>query len=238
MAGLLASLRLLGHSLVDLVYPPICLGCDSEIDSGLVCRECRQRLLTNRLGVCPACGRPNAGSASCGRCRAPFCLARVRALGRYVPPYLPLVLSLKYDSKVRIAQVLGEALTALVESDPGLYRADLVCPVPLHPVRRRERGYNQAELLAREVAAGTGLRYVEALARIRNTRSQTGLPDGPDRQRNVRGAFALIPDVELEGTRVVLLDDVTTSGATLDAAARQLLKGGAAEVSALVVAAA
>ena len=82
MAGLLASLRLLGHSLVDLVYPPICLGCDSEIDSGLVCRECRQRLLTNRLGVCPACGRPNAGSASCGRCRAPFCLARVRVAHR------------------------------------------------------------------------------------------------------------------------------------------------------------
>jgi predicted amidophosphoribosyltransferase len=134
--------------------------------------------------------------------------------------------------------VLGGALARLVESDPDLSRADLLCPVPLHPVRLRERGYNQSELLAREVAAAVGVPMVDCLVRRRNTRTQTGLDDDRARQRNMRGAFAVPPGFRLEEKVVVLLDDVTTSGATLDAAARQLLKAGASSVLGLVVAAA
>lgn len=168
----------------------------------------------------------------------PLSLARVRALGRYAPPFLGLVQALKYRNNTALVRLLGRALCGLAESDPELGRADIICPVPLHRTRLRERGYNQAELLAREVGAGTGIRYEDLLVRLRNTPTQTRLANDAARQANVRGVFALRPDVRLERARVLLVDDVTTSGATLDAAGRRLLAGGAGMVVGLVIAAA
>ncbi|MBN2537093.1 ComF family protein [candidate division WOR-3 bacterium] len=233
------SLRPSLRSLLDAIFPPRCYGCDVEIERGLVCAVCHAQLMSGRLGVCSGCGRPLVGgSAECGRCAVPFAPLAVRALGRYAPPYSGLVHALKYDGKEQLAQLLGAALARLVESDPDLSSADCVCPVPLHPARRRERGYNQSALLAEEVASATGIRLVDGLARRRNTRTQTALADDRARQHNMRGAFAPRAGFRGDGMRFVLLDDVTTSGATLDAAARQLLKAGAGSVFGLVVAAA
>lgn len=233
------SLRPFLRSLVHFVFPPRCVGCDSEIEEGLVCSGCYAQLMSGRLAVCPGCGRPLHGHGErCGRCGVPFAPVRVRALGRYDPPYSKLVQALKYEGRRRLAPLMGGALARLVESDPDLARADCLCPVPLHPVRLRERGYNQSELLAREVAAAVGVPMLDCLVRRRNTRTQTELADDRARQRNMRGAFAARPGFDLNGRVLVLLDDVTTSGATLDAAARQLLKAGASSVLGLVVAAA
>jgi ComF family protein len=233
-----ASLGALLRSLSDLVFPPRCYGCDAEIERGLLCTSCHSQLMSNRLGVCPGCGRPFSGPGECGRCRVPFAPVSVRALGRYAPPYSSLVHALKYEGKKGLASLLGGALARLVESDPDLGAADCLCPVPLHPVRLRERGYNQSGLLAREVGAAVGLQVVDGLVRKRNTRTQTGLADDRARQLNMRGAFAPRAGLAAEGRVFLLLDDVTTSGATLDAAARQLLKAGASSVLGLVVAAA
>jgi competence protein ComFC len=239
MARPATSLRLLLRSLADLAFPPRCHGCDAEIDHGLVCTICHARLLSSRLAVCPDCGRPlPVADARCGRCRLPFALVRVRALGPFAPPYSGLVHALKYDGKTKLAPLLGAALARLVESDPDLQTAECLCPVPLHPVRRRERGYNQSALLAGEVAGAVGIELVDGLVRRRNTKTQTGLADDLARQQNMRGAFAVRDGFDAAGRRVLLVDDVTTSGATLDAAARQLLRAGASSVLGLVVAAA
>jgi len=239
MSGPVRSFRLLLRSLGDFLFPPRCYGCDAEIETGLLCENCHKRLFADRVDVCPACGRPLTGkAANCGRCDYPFSPVKVRALGPYAPPYSSIIHALKYEGKTVLAAVLGQALVALAESDPDLSSADSLCPVPLHRSRMRERGFNQSDLLAREVAVGTGKELLQPLHRVRATRTQTRLEDDQARIRNVRRAFGLVPGVPLEGKRVVLVDDVTTSGATLDAVGRQLLKAGASSVFGLVVAAA
>ena len=239
MPGPERGLRFLFRALADFVFPPVCIGCDREVDRGLLCTDCHTRLRTEQLGLCPACGRPlRRGSDKCGRCSEPLSLVRVRALGVYAPPHNLLIHALKYDHKTVFVPILAGALTGLVESDPELSGADAVCPVPLHRSRLRERGYNQAELLAREVGAGTGVAFRDLLVRVRNTASQTGLDDDEARRRNVRGAFSVQSGVRLDGERIILLDDVFTSGATLDAAGRQLLAAGAGSVVGVVIAAA
>ncbi len=232
-------IRFLFRVFNDFLFPPVCFGCDAEIESGLVCASCRTMLMTNRLLVCPKCGRPvKPGLETCGRCQIPFCLSRVRALGPYAPPYSTLIQALKYSRKTVLVKVLGQALIGLVESDPEMNGADYICPVPLHKARLRERGYNQSYLLASEVAAGIGLKLSEPLVRVRNTKTQTALFDEAARIKNLCGAFKVKPGIELDGKRIILLDDVITTGATMDTAGRQLLKAGASAVLGLVVAAA
>ncbi len=157
-------------------------------------------------------------------------------LGPYAPPFVSLVHALKYNDKTTLARPLGEALAALVESDPELYRADCICPVPLHPARHRERGYNQSELLAREVASATGKEFAELILRVKNTPTQTQKMGTRERRANLKGAFALHPGRSADGRSVIVVDDVTTSGATLDAAGRCLLAGRAAAIYGLAVA--
>jgi len=233
------NLGLLPRSLTDLLFPPVCLGCESEIEHGLVCDRCNAELHAGRTGVCARCGRPVTRNdvPTCGNC-GPFGPERVRALGAYVVPFCSVVQALKYTGKTDIARLLGEALTRLVESDPILTASDFVCPVPLHPARMRERGYNQASLLANEVAKGTGIEFCDMLVRVKNTRAQAGILRSEERRRNLQGAFKLRPGVQLTGVRVMLVDDVLTSGATMDAAGRQLLSAGASAVVGISVAAA
>lgn len=239
MSALASSLRFLLGSFLDFVYPPLCCGCDAEIEAGLVCDACRLLLHTSELAVCPACGRPCLlPAAGCGLCSRPFALRRVRALGCYTAPFHNLVQALKYDGKTRLAMPLGSALRALVEQDPDYRTADLVVAVPLHSARLRERGYNQSELLAAVVALRTGISFEQPLERVRNTPTQTGRPDAKARYQNLAGAFRLKPEAVVTGRSVILVDDVCISGATLDAAARPLLQAGAKAVLGLVVAAA
>jgi ComF family protein len=239
MPALASSLRQLLRSLGDFVFPPICYGCDDETDAGLVCDSCRLLLFTSELAVCPDCGRaclPTAGR--CGRCDEPFHLNRVRALGTYAPPFSTLVQAFKYSEKTRVGELLGVALSRLVMQDSLLSGCDIVCAIPLHPARLRERGYNQSLLLAAAVAVASGIPLAEPLVRKKNTRSQTTKTTPEARRRNLEDAFKLRPGADVVGKRVLLVDDVMTTGATLNAAAEVLLQGGAASVSGAVVAAA
>jgi ComF family protein len=239
MPALASSVRFLLKSLADFVYPPICYGCDTEVEEGLVCEGCRLALFTHELAVCPECGRPCARTAeTCGQCRTPFGLSRVRALGLYVPPFDKLIQAFKYSGKTKVGELLGRALAALVQQDEVLSDADAVCPVPLHPARLRERGFNQSLLLAAAIAMSTQIPLVECLVRTRYTPTQTLKTNPEKRLKNVAGAFRLKSDASIDGKRILLVDDVMTSGATLDQAAQGLLKGGAASVLGAVVAAA
>lgn len=235
MLRLVAGLRYLLRSLADFAFPPRCWGCDEETDGEPVCEGCQLLLFSGEMEVCPGCGRPSREGA-CGLCAEPFGLTRVRALGPYQPPYLGLVHALKYSGKTRLVPLLGAALAGLAGQDTGLRSCDAVCAVPLHPARLRERGFNQSELLAAVVAAQLGKPLVSPVVRKRNTRSQATLRDAARRRRNLAGAFAARPDARLDGASVLLVDDVMTTGATLDAVGTALLAAGAAQVSGLVVA--
>jgi ComF family protein len=235
---LAAGLRTLLRSVADFVFPPLCWGCDEEAEDGLICESCRLLLVTSEMDVCPGCGRPcEEAQAGCGRCEQPLLPARVRALGRYQEQFRNLVHALKYSHKTALAGVLGPALAALAAQDAVLRKAEVVCAVPLHPARLRERGYNQSDLLARAVGAGLGLPVVEPIVRRKNTRTQTARRGDEQRRKNLDGAFAPKPGSTLEGRRVLLVDDVMTSGATLNAACRALLEAGAGPVLGLVIAA-
>lgn len=217
---LVRFLRFVAVAFRDFVFPPVCLGCSERETAGeLVCPECLDALARSPLPT-----------ASWQDSR----IAHNRALGFYRPPFSSLVHELKYRNRRSLARPLGRALGQLLLSDALLKRADLLVAVPLHPARRRERGFNQSELIAEQVSLHCGIPVVPALRRVRNTRTQTRL-DEAARRKNLAGAFALLPGAEVNDRVVVLIDDVATTGATLNSAAQVLLAAGAKAVYGLTV---
>ena len=160
-------------------------------------------------------------------------------MGKYVIPYKGLVHNFKYQNKKKIGDLLGLGLANLLTSDPILRCADYVVPIPLHPARLRERGFNQSLLLAREAAFRSGITLQDCLIRIKNTTSQTQL-DYTARANNIAGAYQLKTklDFSLKDKRIVLVDDVITTGATLTEAAKTLIEKCVSEVYGIVVASA
>ena len=221
--------------------------CGAVLDAptqGTVCAACWRAVPRITPPVCDRCGDPlTSGPAACPpparcrRCRRPHALiARRRAVGPYEGALRQLVPALNYEERHSLAPRLGGLMREC--GADVLAGVDCAVAVPLHPRRQRARGFNQAA----ELAAHLGLPVVGALRRIRATAPQTGLPAGR-RRINVRGAFAPARRfgvrsgrAAVEGACVLLVDDVTTTGATLDACARVLRRAGAREVRALTLA--
>lgn len=217
----------------DWLLPPRCVSCGRRGHE--ICPECWGAARPLAAPLCPRCSLPSSGGRLCRRC-----IGRVHPtrsiLARY--PFEGAIKSalvaLKYGSRTRLAPLLSAALEEALAGRPVTF--DLVVPVPLGEIRLRARGHNQSELLARPLAAGRGVPLESAaLRRQHETRPQTGL-SARERHSNVQGAFVASPEAELEGRRVLLVDDVCTTGATLDACAQALLQAGAAGVWAVVVA--
>ena len=197
-----------------------------------LCAACANDLPRAPQPACPRCARPSPNGAACGAClRAPGHVDGVRAAYRYTYPLDRLVQDYKYGHRLALADAFGTALCAIA---PQAQAIDLIVPLPLHPARLRARGFNQALELARPVARHLGQALAtELLERQRDTAPQAEQPLAA-RRRNVRQAFHCRRD--LRGARLLLIDDVMTSGATLDEAARTLKLHGAARVDALVLA--
>lgn len=170
---------------------------------------------------------------TCVPCRHRRPVVRVRAFGRYEGGLREAVHALKYRGKLALAEPLGCALAEVVAAEELLAGTDVISPVPLHRRRQVDRGFNQAEELARSLGRALHKPVVAALKRVRDTPSQTEL-DEEGRRRNVRGAFQVCRDVV--GARLLLVDDVVTTGSTLQECARALKAAGAAEVCAVSVA--
>ena len=204
------------RALLELIYPirAECMGCGSKagFERDWLCEDCRQALANRWVGA----ATPPEGGLIDGAAYGYF----------YGGPAGGLVRNLKYRGVSRLAEPMGRQMLRAFD---GLQPAQIDCvvPVPMHIRRTRKRGVNQALLLAREMAGGLGLPLAEALVRTRNTRQQARL-DAAERLHNLDGAFAVACDVK--GKRVLLVDDVCTTGATANACAEALLAGGASAV--------
>jgi ComF family protein len=228
-------------ALLAVVLSPVCASCDEPLacpTEGPVCRSCWSGILPLTPPLCETCGDPLASwrvtsvpLGACARCRrGRRSIDRARAIGEYDGPLRAIVHALKYEGRRTLAGRLASLMRN--RGDEILAGAACAVPVPLHPSRRRERGFNQAADLARHL----GLPVCHALRRVRATAVQTSLP-AAQRHRNVRHAFAVTRSARgLRGQIVVVVDDVCTTGATLDACAIALKTAGIAEVRALTAA--
>ena len=241
--SLRTAARVCFSGFVDLLLPEVCRACGAQhVDAAGLCMECNVRLLSLvALPYCPRCGStlgPNIpvrddGCAGCGPTLPRF--ARVIRLGPYADPLRSVIRELKYHRcealRRRLGLLLGQAVAACCDLD----RFDLALPVPMHWIRRLARGYDHAGVLARAVARELRLPVGEALVRVRNTPPQVHLARSR-RIENVRGAFAVRGKNAVTGARILLVDDVTTTGATANEAARALLDAGALRVTLAVTA--
>ena len=183
---------------------------------------------------CSRCWMP-LGKGRCSSCAEQLpSFASLRSGLRYEGEAQRLVQAFKFKDQTALAADLGRLLASQYLKIPG--QPEAVVPVPLTGVRRRQRGYNQALLLARELASITGLPVLEALQRRTSTRSQSQAADADERRRNVATAFSMKRGLSVSGLSLLLIDDVATTGATLDACARVLLESGASRVDALTLA--
>jgi ComF family protein len=236
------ALRRAADIALGAVLPPRCLSCGALVgDPGALCPACWQGIVFLGAPCCEACGYPfeyDAGEgALCGACTArPPAYDRARAALAYDEASRGLILALKHGDRTDAAPALGAWMAA--SGRALLAEADVVAPVPLHRLRLLARRYNQSALLAHAIARRTGTPCVaDLLVRRKRTPSQGGL-SASARVRNVRGAFAVEPRraALISGQRIVLVDDVLTTGATAEACARTLRAAGAAAVDVLTLA--
>ena len=238
----LRPIRNVGKRVVDTILPPRCLSCGVVVDAtGAVCPDCWRGIDFVTPPFCACCGLPFAydsgPDALCGACAAERPLfGRARSVMVYNDASRDLILAFKHADRTDAAPAYGGWLARAGEA--LLADADLIVPVPLHRRRLLARRYNQAALLAQALGRVAGKRVlVDALVRTRPTPSQ-GRMNRAQRARNVRAAFAVRRSrkAALAGKRIVLVDDVMTTGATLSACVRALLDGGASNVDALTLA--
>jgi competence protein ComFC len=239
------------HPLIELgrmvelaFFPSFCKICGCLLENPgerVLCGICLSRIGPDRVPGCPLCGRFFDGvgeSHLCGSClaKAPS-FSLHRSAGRYRGHLKDAVLLLKYKKFRPLGSVLGGMAFEALKKDEILWKdIDLIIPVPLHKRRQRERGFNQAEAVAREIGKRSGIAVARKILRkTRNAPPQTSL-ERDDRANNVRDAFAVVGKEAIAGKVILLVDDVYTTGATLGACARILHQEGAVEVRAITVA--
>lgn len=215
--------------------PTVCVVCGAEGGGALdLCDACRDDL--PRVGAaCVQCGLPtvSASAQRCGQCLSePPVYSRTLAAFSYADPIRSLLHRLKFQRKLHVARVLGYLLAEVVRANDG--QADLVIPVPLHRARLRERGYNQALELARPVAATLRIPLdTTSCTRVRAAEAQMSLP-ADQRRKNVKDVFEVTRPIAAR--RVAIVDDVMTTGATVEELARRLKRAGVEDVQVWVCA--
>jgi ComF family protein len=230
------------RALLDLLFPPLCMGCRKRVsEPHALCAACWIAISFIAPPVCSKCGNPfdvDPGTETiCGYCHLhPHDFERARSLFRYDDVSKALILGLKHGDRLDHLPGLGRWLARA--GGELLRDADVIVPVPLHRWRLWKRRFNQSALLAEHLARQSGKPHRPlALIRSRHTPSQGEMPSAKARRRNVLRAFKVPPAriAEIRGRKVLLIDDVFTTGATLDACARALKRAGAARVDVLTV---
>jgi ComF family protein len=244
LAQFAAAFTAVGNRALDLIYPPSCLACRKATAAHhALCSDCWGEMRFIERPYCERLGTPFAQDLRAPGLISPEAMVdppvydRARAVVRYDDgPARRLVHRLKYSDRLELAGPMGNWMARAGAEILG--EADLVVPVPLHRLRLISRRFNQAATLAHCVSQASGVPVdAQALIRVKQTPPQVGL-SRPQRAGNVQGAFRVAEETKpkIYGTRVVLVDDVLTSGATANAASRALLRGGARSVDVLVFA--
>ena len=229
---MLRSDRLIGLVL-DSFFPRRCVGCGKVGE--FVCPECLAKLPRLVRPLCPRCGRPQASGIVCPSCRQRQTeIDGIRSVFRFDDVIRKAIHELKYRNLKAISPCLGELLANYLSANP--LPGEALVPVPLHPRRLKERGYNQSRLLTKELGRRVGLPVIEdCLIRVKQAQPQVRAADVEERRRNVADAFACRDD-KVSGKQIILIDDVSTSGATLESCAAALKKEGATSVWGLTLA--
>lgn len=223
------------QALSDLCFPPHCLCCATPLLSGGnkdICQLCEETLCVIAAPLCPVCGlmfvKSGGASHLCALCiKNHYAFDRARSAFCYNKEISVLIHSLKFVGKktgLRTMAVLVENSSLQELSTP-----DIIVPVPLHPIKLRSRGFNQSQLLAKIFFPDQTEKIDHCLIRTRPTRPQTGLK-GNERRKNVVGAFAVRDAMQIRGKKICLVDDVFTTGTTVNECAKTLKKAGASSV--------
>ena len=238
-----SACRRTGRQALDFLFPPVCIACPAWVsEPGNLCAKCWGNISFLDGPMCAACGLPfevDPGTEIlCAPCHAePPQFDKARAIMRYDEHSRVPILALKHGDRLDLVPGYARWLTRTGKD--LMAAADLIVPVPLHPFRLWRRKYNQAAELARTLSRDSG-KPVDPLVLVRKrpTPSQGGMPSAKARRQNMRGAFAVAGDRKglVKGRAILLVDDVLTTGATVNACARALKKAGAAKVFVLALA--
>ncbi|MBM4270617.1 MAG: ComF family protein [Deltaproteobacteria bacterium] len=230
--------------LADLVFPPRCLSCDVIVDyqnTFPFCGSCSNEIHFITAPLCSRCGIPFPGSAGgnhlCGDCiTSPPPYSVARSLGRYETILLETIHRFKYHGKIATGKILGKMMAEFDYPELSIADYSLIMPVPLHPKRLRERGFNQSLILSREIIKKFPVMLdFMTLSRHIYTDPQINLGK-VERESNVRGVFRVRDARKIQGQKIILIDDVYTSGSTVKECARVLRNCNAAEVAVLTIA--
>ena len=226
------KLRKIFGKVTDWVYPPLCVSCGKP--GAMICEECLSKLPLVGEHFCPTCGKPLKPRHYCRHCSgAEFPFRSSRAPYLYEGPVSAMIKALKYDGTISLVPELAKRLADFWQELQ--WEIDLTVPVPLSRERQAQRGFNQSDLIARAFCGKTGLDCdPRALMKLHETLRQVGLSAG-ERRRNLSGAFAAEPSLVRE-KRILLIDDVMTTGSTFAECSAALLEAGARSVMCLSVA--
>lgn len=229
-------LKNIGENVLDLLFPPRCIVCDALLlpfKRQYLCDSCPKYFEPiNQANVCQ-CGKPKTGT-HCNTCKAPqtLLITQNRAAFLYADMPQELIYKFKFRKQPFVAYGLAQLMLSAVD-DHVLRAADVIVPVPIHKKRLRARGFNQATLLAKQLTKALGIAPPKAvIRRAKNTKPLSGFsPKG--RTNTLKDAFVLSGKYDVKGQSILLIDDIFTTGATLNACAKVLLDAGAKQVSAL-----
>ena len=227
--------------ILDLIFPKKCLGCKQT--GGYFCPDCLNLVSLKENRICPVCLKPSVGGLTHPRCQTPHSLDGLTAVFAYKGLTKKAVQRLKYKFISDLASDLVEVFLSLCGEDKtfahfSLQENVVFVPIPLHPARKRWRGFNQAELLGKMIASNLGLEFLpQVLRRVKKTKPQIELKK-EERKKNIQGAFKLNPDYQplITNHQFILFDDVWTSGFTLKEAGKVLKRNGAKKVWGLTLA--
>jgi ComF family protein len=244
MAGAVPSLlRKGGQVALDFLFPPLCIQCRQHVgDAGSLCAKCWSAISFIEGPICATCGLPFDApvfeESRCAACYAdPPSFDRARAVMRYDDASKESILAFKHGDRIELVPSFARWMARTGRD--LIVETDLIVAVPLHRTRLWSRRYNQAAELARSVAHHSRTRFEPVLIeRVRHTPSQGDMPSASARRRNVAGAFRLAPGTveQVKGRTILVIDDVLTTGATVDACAQILKRGGAKAVYVLALA--
>lgn len=223
--------------LLDTLFPISCLDCG--VEGSYLCPACQDRLNLNPEQICIVCKKPSLAGLTHPKCQSPHTADQLICVYDYNNEIVSkLIIRGKYYFIPDIFRLFGEIMAPRLKADyPSSTKSGeaILTPIPLHRWRQRWRGFNQAEVLSQSLAENLNLETLPLLKRSKFTKTQKDLKKD-ERQKNTANAFCLLPKVSLKNRRIILIDDVTTTGSTLLEAAKVLKRNGAGKITCLTIA--